>query len=192
MNTTALFQLLNTIYPLSENFRSALADELTPLSLPAHYLLVEAPRVADHIYFLETGYAMSYTFIKGKKHIEGFWPPSKIVCSARSFFDQTPSREFIQLTRDSDLLCASYNTIRHLLDSFPETREITRALLLHHYEFEKDRIRDGHKLDSTRRLDKLIKTFPGIEQAISQENIASYLGITPQTLSRIKKEAGRS
>jgi CRP-like cAMP-binding protein len=160
---------------------------MTRLSLPRNYVLLEAPNVSDHAYFLESGFAMSYTFVKGKMQIEKFWASGEIIFSAKSFFEKVPSTEFIKLMVQGDVLFISYAAVQRLFDYFPEANFIYRVIMNQYYEHCRDRIHDMQHLSSTERYHKLTSTFPAIEQVISQEHIASYLGIAPQSLSRIKR-----
>jgi CRP-like cAMP-binding protein len=182
-----LFQVLSAIHPLSEDLKQAIKKEITSLSLPSHHLLLEAPRIADHAYFLDTGFAMSYTFMKGKKQIGNFWVAGQIVLSAKSFFERVPSKEFIQLMTQSDVLCINLDGVLRLFDSFPEANYIYRVVMNQYYEQSRERIHELQYMTSLERYEKLIHSFPNIEQLIPQEFIASYLGIAPQSLSRIKK-----
>jgi len=182
-----LFQVLSAIHPLSEDFKSALAREITHLSLPNYYLLLEAPKIAEHAYFLANGFAITYTFINGKKQIEYLWTVGQIVVSARSFFEQVPSKEFIQLVKQSEVLYISYASTIRLLETFPEANFIYRVIMNQYLENSRERIRDLQHLNAVERYQKLSTSFPHIEQIISQEYIASYLGIAPQSLSRLKK-----
>lgn len=184
----SLFSLLSSIYPITPLFREAIAKELTWLSLPKHYLLLEAPRIADHAYYLDSGFALTYSFIKGEKQVDGFWLSGQIVCSSKSLFEQTPSNEYIQLVKQSEVICISYKSIMNLLKIFPEANFIYRVVMNQYYEQVRERIRDMQLLDAADRYEKLLGRYPGIEQVIPQEYIASYLGITPQSLSRIKRK----
>ncbi|MDZ7650264.1 MAG: hypothetical protein U5K54_25760 [Cytophagales bacterium] len=65
---------------------------ITPLSLPSYFMLLEARKVAECAYFLDEGFAMSYTFVKGKKQVEWLWRSGQIMMSAKSFFEQLPSQ----------------------------------------------------------------------------------------------------
>lgn len=182
-----LFGLLSTIHPLSPTVREAIEKELAALSLPKDYLLLEAPRVADHAYYLNTGFALTFSYINGEKQIDAFWKAGQIMFSARSLFEQIPSTENIQLVQQSDLLCISYKSIMKLFETFPEVNFIYRVVMNQYYENLRERIRDLQLLSAVDRYKKLLNDFRGIEQIIPQEYIASYLGITPQSLSRIRR-----
>jgi CRP-like cAMP-binding protein len=187
IETQRLFDVLSAIHPLSEELKSSIRRELTFLSLPKGYPLLEAPRIADLAYFIVEGFAMSYMYIRGKRHVECFWGPGQIIVSAKSFFEQTPSKESIRLMIQSDILCLSYSSVMHLIRDFPETSYITRVIVNQYLESCRERLHDRQYASSEERFNKLLATFPTIEQSVNQEHIASYLGITPQSMSRLKR-----
>lgn len=187
MMTEKLFTVLSSIHLIRPEFRTAIEQSLTALSLPKDHLLLEATKVAECVYFLEEGFAMSYTFVKGKKQVECFWHSGQIMVSARSFFEQVPSQEFIQLRAPCELLCMSYPRIHHLFEVFPEAHVIYRVIMNQYYEHSRERTRDLQHLTAVERYEKLIQHYPNIEQHLTQHELASYLGIAPQSFSRLKK-----
>ncbi|AYB32013.1 Crp/Fnr family transcriptional regulator [Chryseolinea soli] len=192
MDTERLFELLNRIYPVSEEFRNAIERELIQLSFPKNHVLLEPPNVAGHSYFINSGFAISYTYFEGKKDITWLWPAGGIMVAGKSLFEQVASREFIQLVEPSELLCMSYHSLLKLFEAYPETNILYRAVLHQYFEQSQARIEDMKNLSAIQNYRKLINGFPGIEQVLSQEQISSYLGIAPQSLSRMKKRNERS
>jgi CRP/FNR family transcriptional regulator, anaerobic regulatory protein len=182
-----LFEVLSALVPLSEGFKKALGDHLILMSLPQRHLLLEAPKVAEHAFFLRTGYAMSYRYIQRKKQIEHFYKPGRIIVSPGSFFEQVPSRESIQLLEDSDLYYISFHSVMTLLEIFPEATRIYQVTMNLYYEESRGRIYDLQHLSTIECYEKMKEEHPTIEQLVPQEYIASYLGIAPQSLSRIKR-----
>jgi CRP-like cAMP-binding protein len=191
MDTTRMFQELAAICPLSGGFKDALLAELSELSLPKDHYLLQAPQVSDQVYFMLEGFAFSFIFVDRVRRVEWFWKKNQCIISPRSFFEQKPAREFIRLARDSELLCISYKSIEKLLDDFSEARSIHRVIMNKYFENSRQRIREMQQLNADDRFRRLIIHYPSIEQLVSQESIASYLGITPQSLSRIKRVTAR-
>jgi len=192
MNLERLFEVLSGMQPLSESFKVALEKEMVRLSLPKDYFLLEAPKVSEHAYFIEEGFALSYTFVRGKKQIEQFFSSGQIVVSPRSFFERLPSDEFIQLMEQSEVLHIRHDSAIQLLQSFPEANAIYRVVMNQYLEQFKIRMHDMQHLNALERFGKLRESFPRIEQVIPQEYLASYLGIAPQSLSRLKKKLGNA
>jgi len=191
MNLEKLFQLLSVMHPLSDPFKQALEKHLTYLSLPKGHFLLEAPKVSEYAYFLERGFAMSYTFVNGKKRIGHFWKEGQVILSSRSFFERTTSHEFIQLMQQSDVFCISYESVLKLFAEHVEANFLYRTIMTQYYELVREQLHDLQLLNGVQRYTKLIQTFPRIEQIIPSEYVASYLGMVPQSLSRVKRKLGR-
>lgn len=187
MSIVRLISHLENLCPLSVEFRQALERVVVPVTLPKHYMLLEPPRIAEHAYFVVRGLLMCYTYQDSKKCVEGFWTSEQILVSLRSFFEQVPATEFIQLLDESDLLCISCADAMRLLETFPEAQCIYRKVLNHYYEESRARARELASIPASVRYSRFIRHIPKVEQHLSQELIASYLGITPQSLSRIKR-----
>jgi CRP/FNR family transcriptional regulator, anaerobic regulatory protein len=192
MDTNSLFNVLSGIQPISVEFKSTIKKELIPMTLPKGHVLLDAPKICDHAYFLKAGFAISYSFVEGKKVTNTFWKSTQFMVSYKSFINRTPSLDYIQLLERSEVFCISYQSVQSLLDRFPDADDLYRGILSRHYEFSLHRIQEMQRLSVEKRFEKLLQVFPGIEQLASQDAIASYLGITAQSLSRLKKRKGNS
>lgn len=189
MSIADLFHALARYHPLSDAFKEALEKEMIPLSPTKNYILLAMPNVSTHAYYLASGFAVSYSFYEGKRITEAFWKPGDIILSFESFFRQTPALESIQLIPKSDVYCISYTRVMELLNTFPEAQLICRAVLLQHYVQCRTRLHDMQRLSAYQRFQKLLHTYPTLERIVSQDAIASYLGITAQSLARMKRKA---
>lgn len=187
MNTDYFFSVLDLYHPLSDDFKKFLRDALIPLSVPARHILLDVPRVASHVYFLQEGFAVSYTLSAAGKITEGFWKPGQLILSFESFFEQKPSLEVIQLVTSSELLGVSYEAVNEALLRFPEAQVLYRVMLNKHYLHVRKRLRDIKFSNHAAQYSKLRQIFPGLELIVSQRTIATYLGIAPQSLARIKR-----
>ena len=187
MPATYVLDVLEAFHPISETSKRALEKELVALSLPKNHFLLEAPRIADQLYFLRTGFAMGYSYVDSEKFIETFWKQGQIVTSATSFFEQVPSMEFIQLMDNAELLCLSHAGFQRLIAGYHDLRQVFFKVISGSFRETRISFLESHTLTATQRHQKLLQTYPGIEQIVPQENIASWLGITPQSLSRIKR-----
>jgi CRP/FNR family transcriptional regulator, anaerobic regulatory protein len=186
-NTERLFQVLSSIHPLSEEFKHAIECEVEYKSLPKNYILLETSQVSGFVYFLIHGFAVSYTFRGPKKFIEWIWKSDQIILSPKSFFERLPATESIQVIVQSEVLFFRHESVMRLLSEYPEAHFIYRVVMNDYYELSRERIREVQRLSGNKRLQNLLENYDGIANALPQEQIASYLGVTPQSLSRIKR-----
>lgn len=182
-----LIRVLSAIHPVSHEFRAALEKDVVLLSFPKDHKLLEAPQISNQAYFLHRGFALTYSYERGRKQVEHFWGSGQIVVSMRSFFEQVPAAEFIQLAVPSEVFCISHQCVMGLLERFPEANHLCRVILSRYYEDSRARVHDLQIMPTAKRFQKLLQDFPEIEQHVPQEWIASYLGIAPQSLSRLKR-----
>lgn len=187
VNFERLFSLLASIHPLSDDFKASIEREIRLLSLPGNYFLLEAPDVCRHAWFLDSGFAMAYTYTEGRMRVENFWKPGQIILSLNSFFKQTPSCEFIELMVPGRVISIGYDGVQRLFQNYPEAHYIYESVVNQYYERSRERADDLRHLQAEDRYRKLISTFPQIEQCIRQDHIASYIGIAPQSLSRLRR-----
>lgn len=188
MDLEKLFAALPLSDPLSESFKVSLQQEAIYLSLPKNHFLVEAPRPADHVYLLEDGFAIGFVFEEGQKKIHSFWGAGDVVLTPQGCFERAHPVDFVQLTENSNVWCLHHTALPHFFESFREARELYRLVIGRYCTLLQARLFDLQHRDTWQRYEKLLHQFPHLEQRISQEYIASYLGITPQSLSRMKRE----
>ena len=177
------------MHPVSPELQRVLMKEMTPLSYPKNYILHEAPWVADYAYFIHSGYAISYFFLKGRKRVQCIWHSGDIMLLPTSFIEKSESKEHIELLDDCELICINHSSVTKLFRDFPETNNIYRKVMNQYYDAAKERLIDTLFLSAHERLKKLLNRLPEIEQIMTQEDVASFLGITPQSLSRIKRKS---
>jgi CRP-like cAMP-binding protein len=187
MKTDFLFALLAEIHPCTDAFKEALASRLSAVEMPRNHHLYEAGHAARYLYFLHRGFVVHYTYREGEKAVTDFGTAGHVIIDVDSFFNQQPASEFVQMVTPGVLWCLSHDAVMHLFDSFDEAHVVYRNLLHRSYAGSRLRIRELTRDRAEDRYTSLLRRFPGMEQVVAQEDIASYLGITPQSLSRIKR-----
>lgn len=188
MSIQKLFEVLSAFHPLSPDFKEALGKECRPIFFPKGHHLLQAQTAAHHVFFLLSGFAVGFRYERTQRVVTNFWQPGEIVFSPKSFFDQSPQDDIFQLTVDSELLSLSHTSFVKLAEEFPVAGRLARDITANYYARSEERIVDMHTLDAWERYTKLLDAYAGIEMQVSQELIASYLNITPSSLSRLKAE----
>lgn len=163
--------------------RARLAAVLQSNSFPAGHRLLVAGQVCRHLYFLESGLVWCHS-----RADQTYWYEfeGSFFTSLKSFYEQTPARECLTLTEASVVWQVSHPDLTALLESsLPWARWGVRF-----YQQELVRI-DGYYQqllykDATTRYEELIAARPDVLQRIPLGHIASYLGITDVSLSRIR------
>jgi CRP-like cAMP-binding protein len=151
--------------------------------------LIEAGKASNHYWFLEHGFIRSYTFnTEGNDITTNFYSVGDIVIDWISFFLRHPSREYIQAIEDCTCWVLDFETFQTLFHSIESFREQCRATLVGSYFTLKERTVSMITDNAKDRYEKLVKEKPDIFQHASLKHIATYLGVTDTSLSRIRKE----
>jgi CRP-like cAMP-binding protein len=151
-------------------------------------LLLTPGHISDQIYFLESGAARGYFHDEnGKEHTLYFWDEKSIVIDSLSFFGNQPSDLYIEVMQDSVLLCLSRKKLNDILIPFPYLNMVIDLILLNDFKQCRKRIIDFISLNPVARYVKLVKSIPRVDLKFHQQEIASYLGTSRQTVSRSKR-----
>ncbi|MDR2773206.1 MAG: Crp/Fnr family transcriptional regulator [Tannerella sp.] len=151
--------------------------------------LAQAGKVTNYYWFLESGFIRSYTFDpEGNDITTHLYSTGDIVIDWSSFFLRRPTREYMQATEKCVCWELDFNTFQMLFHSIESFREQGRATLVGSYFALKERSISMITDPAKERYLRLLKEKPDIFQHASLKHIATYLGITDTSLSRIRKE----
>ena len=126
--------------------------------------------------------------INGNEITTNFYSSNQVVFEVSSFFNRSKAKENFQATEDCDGWCINYEQLNNLFHSLPEFRDFGRAMLVKGFASLKMRMLSVITETAEQRYQTLLKTNPEIFQHTALKHIASYLGITDTSLSRIRKE----
>ncbi|GEN74537.1 Crp/Fnr family transcriptional regulator [Chryseobacterium hagamense] len=154
--------------------------------------LLQYGEICRYIYFVEKGLLKMYSIDKnGKEHIIQFAPESWLISDRSSLYFNEKSVYYIEAVEDSEILMLPPDFINRLIEGFPNSLEQSDILLQKHIKSLQDRINSLLAETAEERYMKFIKMYPDLLLRVPQWMIASYLGITPESLSRVRKELAR-
>lgn len=163
-----------------------------PKKVRKRRLLLEEGDVCKYTIFVEKGLLRSYTMDeKGAEHIlqfalEGWW-----MGDLYSFFTGEPSSYYIEALEDCELLMITKPSWDLLLEKVPALERYFRILVQNNLITTQRRLMCSFSVTAGDKYQNLVESFPDILQRVPQHMIASYLGITRETLSRIRGQAVR-
>ena len=165
---------------------------LVPRRLAAGEYLQRAGEVARHAAFVARGCLRSFVIDgKGKEHLIQFAPEQWWLADAISLNTGTPSQYFYAAIEDSDLLLIDGPAQQQIVDRVPGYSTAMRAGLQKHAAAKDVRIVKALSATARERYLDFTATFPTIVQRVPQWMVASYLGVSPETVSRIRKHLSR-
>jgi CRP-like cAMP-binding protein len=152
------------------------------------YLLQEG-EISRYEYFVNKGCVRTYSIDeKGQEHIVQFAIEDWWTGDMYSFLTQTPGLYTIDALEDSELFCLEKNALEELYTKIPKFEKFFRHLLQNAFIAGQRRIIETMSLPADQRYCKFIEQYPLMEKRLPLKQIASYLGITPESLSRIRSQ----
>lgn len=146
-------------------------------------------QISDEYLFLEEGCMRAFAYdTNGNDITTNFCTPSQIVFEIYSFFNRTAAKENIQAMTDCTGWFITYRELNHLFHTIPEFREFGRYILVHGFGALKIRMLSMITETAEERYASLLISHPEIFAYSPLKNIATFLGITDTSLSRIRRE----
>ncbi len=180
---------LNHMTPISDKTWNLLEDIFVQKELKKLDLFCPVDKVATKIAFLQEGIVRSfYTNKEGQELNKNFFVAPAFIGAYSSLITQMPNKLAQQALTNCIIWETDYANIKKLYDSCPDLERLGR--LVAEYYFVEKEIREVNLLNlEAKEYYKIFQQqYPTLEQQISQYHVASFLGITPTQLSRIRAE----
>jgi CRP-like cAMP-binding protein len=155
-------------------------------SFKAKHLLVKEGRTAKSLYYIIKGAARSYYIRDGKEIVIWLAMEDDLITALRSFILQSESTENIELLEDCVLAEISYKDLKMLTSKYHHISQFYISVIEEAFVDLDNQYRDLHFTNAKHKYQTLIKKYPAIIQRIPLGHIASFLGITQESLSRIR------
>ncbi len=173
-------------YPVSDLTIKELESYLTPCSFPKRYQLIKEGIYCKYAYFIEKGILRAYWVVDGEEYTTSFGAEGCIVFSMDELYYNKMSEEFVETLED---VVAYKIALSDLIRLFQTNIELANwGRIIHQNEYR--RLHRSHKdrltLSAKERYEEFMQQFPQICQRVQLGYIASYLGITLPTLSRLR------
>jgi len=179
---------IDAISPLSPTGRTALLQAWKEWSVPKDHFLVRENSIADQLFYIKKGVARIYYF-KGEKEItEWLALDHEFFFSIISFFNQSPSKLMVQTLEPATLMSISYPKLIELCDQFHDIERWFRKAITGSLILSQQRMESLQFETAQQRYQHLLTSNPTIIQRVPLSYIASFLGITQETLSRIRAQ----
>ena len=175
--------------PLSEKTLGLMSETFVYHELKKDEYFIQKGQFAKEIAFLETGIVRAYYINSdGKEYNKTFFSAPTIIGSYASLISKQKNTVAQQALTDCKIWKASFHTIEKLSEGNFEIERLRRIIAEGYFLRNEKKELEMALLDADKRYLILQKEYPGIELEIPQYHIASYLGISPTQLSRIRKK----
>jgi CRP-like cAMP-binding protein len=182
------FETVSQFTKLSTDGKSALAAVLKRIEFPKGKLLVKPDTVCNHLYFIEQGLTRTFYFKDGKDITDWLSAENSFAVSIISFITRKADRRAIELLEPSVLLSLHFDELEKLCAAHHDIERMTRHLVSFGLVQLQQKFDDLHFETALQRYQTLMTTNPTFIQRVPLGMIASYLGITQETLSRIRSQ----
>lgn len=183
-----LFESLKQYHPLSDEAHEALQCSFTKLVLPKNEYLITQGKVCRHLYFLEQGCLRGYYDLDGKEITHWFGFEDDFVTSFHSFITRQPAVENIQLVEGCVLWSISKEQLTSLFNQHQDIERLVRIAYEKYYIRLEERFVNAQFRTAAERYQQLLDRSPQILDRMPLGYIAAYLGISQETLSRIRSK----
>jgi len=179
-------QILDNIHPLKTLSKVALIQQFEEISLPKHKIIIRSDKVEKNIYFIKKGIARTFSTIDDNEVTIAFGEEGETIISLKSYILNQKGYENIELLEDCELYEINAENLQNMfstdLDIANWGRKFAEQVLIK----TEQRFISNQLGTATERYIELLKKHPSLIQRVPLSLIASYLGITQVSLSRIR------
>ena len=168
------------------------AAYFSPYVISRNEYFLKDGSICNNYLFLENGFMRAFAYdTAGNDITTNFYAGSQVVFEVSSFFNRTKSQENIQAITDCEGWVITYEVLNNLFHALPEFREFGRHMLVKSCSLLKTRMLSMITETAEERYKQLLNNNEAIFQHAPLKYIASYLGVTNTSLSRIRKEVSK-
>jgi CRP-like cAMP-binding protein len=192
MEKEKLIQFLQNMLPMPTDKAEQIAAYYHLKTLTKNEYLTQAGKICRQSFFVEEGFLRVYvTDVENNDVTLNFYGKDGFANDFLSFFKQIPASQNIQALTNCTVWAITFADLQTCFHTIPEFREFGRMLLVTNYGRLQERMLGMIQLTAEQRYVKLIESQPDIFQNAPLKMIATYLGITDTSLSRIRKEVSK-
>lgn len=192
MNNFNLTNYLSSNLDVEKREIKSIIDDCTIKTYKKDEFLLREKEICYHTFFVEKGLLRQYSIDKkGKEHILQFAPENWFISDRESVYFNQPSRYFIQALEDTRVVLIDEKIITRLERKISTFRDFNNQLLHNHIRHLQNRINQLLSAHAEDRYLSFTKMYPDVLLRVPQSMVASFLGITPESLSRVRKGLAR-
>jgi len=175
------------IMPLSMEEIEAIVETTTIKHYKKGEILLREGQISAEVYFVLEGCVRQYYLVEGEEKTNNFFTEGQWVISMNSFNEGLPSTHFMACCTDCTLVVGNREKEEALYKQFPKLETVSRMVMQKVFAEQQQIMEDFLTNTPEQRYLKLLETRADLFQTIPQYQIASYIGVKPESLSRIRK-----
>lgn len=180
---------LKQISHFGEESGNSFISKCRTFNFPKGKYLLKSGQICQYLYFVKSGIGKVY-YLKddGKEVIDWISDEGNLLTSVSSFLTQTPSVHYVKLMEDSELIGITYTDLEGLFSKYHEMERLGRQLTIMALVQLQNRINSMQFETAKKRYENFLVQYPNCINRISLGDLASFLGMTQVTLSRVRAQ----
>jgi CRP-like cAMP-binding protein len=184
---TSLIRFASKYITLTQAEELALTQSIPVITYPRGTVLLEAGKALNVCYFILQGLVREYYIVDGEEITTAFYREEQPISSSEGFMHNKPSAYYLSCMEDCTVAVADFGLESDLYARFPKFETLTRILSEKILSENQDSFSRFKLQSPTERYQTLLREKPDLVQRVPQYQLAGYLGIKPETLSRIRR-----
>lgn len=181
-----LLYALNQVAPINHEEKLLFSKLFTPYSVSKNQFLLQSGSVNNKLCFLVKGLVRYFVFNGHEEGTIEFTKENEFVADYNSFITQTPSIQNIQAIEDCEFLVINYSDLQTIYQTTPNGNLLGRKIIEHRFNVMVNQLLTVYRYSPEERYQYFLQNYATLTQRIPQYLIASYVGVKPQSLSRIR------
>lgn len=184
-----LLQYIHSNYHFSQKEIEMVQHYFEPVSFSKNIVIEEAGKVPNYLYYIVSGYLrLFYMDENGNEITTHINCPPGFFTSYSHFISETVSDHNVECVTACELLRITKENLDHLVKQSQAMKDFSISVFQHSIAYNENRSRELSTLNAEQRYLKLLKDYPEIIQHVPIQYIASFLGMKPESLSRIRRK----
>lgn len=186
-----MFASFERLHHLSNEMKERLTTITQIKTFPKNHIILKEGETANYACFVLNGLARAYYVIDGKTITSRFMAEDFMITSWISFYTRKPGYEYIEMLEESTMACIHYNDVEALYRDLPDFNIVGRKLISYFFFLAEQRTYMLRKHTAEEKYHSFLEQHPDLLQRVPLKYIATYLGMSEETLSRVRGKAAR-
>lgn len=186
-----IVKLISRYLDLSDDEATAFAECIPIKTFKKGELLLREGQISRESYFVIEGCLRKYYIMNGEEKTTEFYVEDDSVASLQSYKNKTPANHYFECVEESRLAVLSYDKEQELFKRVPKYETLCRMSMEDNFGEQQEALAKFIMSSPEERYKNLVDTRPDLLQRIPQYHLASYLGVKPESLSRIRKRIAK-
>lgn len=184
-----LLQYIRSNHDFSQREIEMIQLYFEPVSFSKNTVIEDEGKVPDYLYYIVSGYLrLFYIDENGNEVTTHINCPPGFFTAYFHFINKTVSDHHVECITDCELLRITKENLDHLVKESQAMKDLNISVFQHSIAYNENRSRELSALNAEQRYLKLLKDYPEIIQHVPIQYIASFLGMKPESLSRIRRK----